>query len=117
MGLAVSRSRVGVLVCALSLLQACGSTSGYDAASESTDQAVDLESAAEELQSEEFSEVGDTTTCTNDCSGHDAGFEWAKENDILDPSDCGGNSRSFEEGCETYAEAMEERAAEGEAEY
>lgn len=43
-------------------------------------------------------------TCTNDCSGHEAGYEWAEENDIDDPDDCGGNSQSFIEGCREYAE-------------
>ena len=43
-------------------------------------------------------------TCTSDCSGHEAGYEWAEENGISDPSDCGGNSTSFIEGCESYAE-------------
>lgn len=43
-------------------------------------------------------------TCTYDCSGHEAGYEWAEENDIDDPDDCGGNSQSFIEGCREYAE-------------
>lgn len=42
--------------------------------------------------------------CTQDCSGHDAGYEWAEENDIRDPGDCDGNSQSFIEGCEERAE-------------
>ena len=36
--------------------------------------------------------------CTQDCSGHDAGYQWAQAHDIDDPDDCGGNSWSFEEG-------------------
>jgi len=43
-------------------------------------------------------------TCTSDCSGHEAGYEWAEENGIDDPDDCGGNSISFIEGCREYAE-------------
>lgn len=42
--------------------------------------------------------------CTEDCSGHEAGYEWAEENDIRDPDDCGGNSQSFVEGCMAWAE-------------
>lgn len=42
--------------------------------------------------------------CTDDCSGHQAGYVWAERNDIADPSQCGGNSRSFIEGCMDYAE-------------
>jgi len=42
--------------------------------------------------------------CTDDCSGHKAGYEWAEDNQITDPDDCGGNSNSFIEGCMAYAE-------------
>lgn len=41
--------------------------------------------------------------CTEDCSGHEAGYAWAEQNDISDPNDCGGNSQSFIEGCEAWA--------------
>lgn len=42
--------------------------------------------------------------CTEDCSGHEAGYDWAEENGIEDSDDCGGNSNSFIEGCESYVE-------------
>jgi len=42
--------------------------------------------------------------CTEDCGGHEAGYEWAEEKGIDDPEDCGGNSDSFIEGCQAYAE-------------
>lgn len=42
--------------------------------------------------------------CTSDCSGHEAGYQWAEENSITDPNECSGNSNSFIEGCESYAE-------------
>ena len=42
--------------------------------------------------------------CTEDCSGHDAGYDWAEENDIDDEYDCDGNSNSFNEGCMSYVE-------------
>ncbi len=42
--------------------------------------------------------------CTEDCSGHEAGYEWAEENDIDDVDDCSGNSNSFIEGCQSYVE-------------
>jgi len=41
-----------------------------------------------------------------DGSGHDAGFQWAEENGIDDPAECGGNSVSFIEGCEEYANTV-----------
>lgn len=42
--------------------------------------------------------------CTQDCSGHAAGRQWAEDHDITDPDDCGGKSWSFNEGCREYAE-------------
>lgn len=42
--------------------------------------------------------------CTDDCSGHQAGWDWAETHAIDDPDDCGGNSQSFIEGCMAYAE-------------
>ncbi len=42
--------------------------------------------------------------CTQDCSGHEAGYAWAQEKGIDDPDNCGGNSWSFEEGCRAYAD-------------
>jgi len=41
--------------------------------------------------------------CTQDCSGHQAGYDWAQQNGITDPSQCGGSSQSFSEGCQSYA--------------
>ena len=37
--------------------------------------------------------------CTQDCSGHKAGYEWAQRKNISDAADCRGNSNSFIEGC------------------
>jgi len=45
----------------------------------------------------------DNWECTDDCSGHNAGYEWAEENEITDPEECSGKSQSFIEGCEAYA--------------
>ena len=42
--------------------------------------------------------------CTDDCSGHKAGYDWAEQNGVKDGSECSGNSTSFEEGCQTYIE-------------
>lgn len=42
--------------------------------------------------------------CTDDCSGHEAGYQWAEDNSIDDPDDCSGNSDSFIEGCRAHAE-------------
>lgn len=50
--------------------------------------------------------------CTEDCSGHEAGFQWAQDNDVTDASECGGNSNSFREGCESFSEEREALAQE-----
>lgn len=42
--------------------------------------------------------------CTDDCSGHEAGYEWAKEKGIDDADDCDTASDSFNEGCRSYVE-------------
>lgn len=55
-------------------------------------------------------EDGGSYVCTQDCSGHEAGFEWAQENDIADASGCGGNSQSFIEGCEAFAQERQDHA-------
>jgi hypothetical protein len=53
-----------------------------------------------------FSEVATFggNDCTEDCSGHVAGYRWAEENSVTSASDCNGNSQSFNEGCETYVD-------------
>ncbi|MEQ1726241.1 MAG: hypothetical protein ABL882_09980 [Sphingopyxis sp.] len=53
--------------------------------------------------------------CTQDCSGHEAGYAWAEEKGITDPDHCGGKSWSFIEGCRAYAEqSSEAETSEGE---
>lgn len=47
--------------------------------------------------------------CTSDCSGHEAGYNWADEHGIDDESDCDtagdtSNSPSFAEGCRDYVQ-------------
>jgi hypothetical protein len=42
--------------------------------------------------------------CTDDCSGHKAGYEWAEAKGITREEDCTGNSNSFIEGCRTFVE-------------
>lgn len=42
--------------------------------------------------------------CTDDCSGHQAGWEWAERNGVTDTYECSGRSQSFIEGCWAYVE-------------
>lgn len=46
--------------------------------------------------------------CTQDCGGHEAGYQWAAENSISDSEQCGGKSWSFIEGCRSYLEEHSE---------
>jgi hypothetical protein len=65
------------------------------------------EAASEAVAGTTYEGQGAPYGCTDDCSGHDAGYRWGEEHDVTDSSDCGGNSRSFIEGCEAYAEAYQ----------
>ena len=51
---------------------------------------------------------------TQDCSGHEAGYNWAEQHNIEDPADCGGSSNSFIEGCQAYASEHQEGLQEDE---
>lgn len=55
--------------------------------------------------------------CTDDCSGHEAGYEWAEEQGITDSSDCDGNSNSFIEGCESYADEQQSDSYDSDYDY
>jgi len=49
--------------------------------------------------------------CTSDCSGHQAGYDWAEEKGIDDVDDCdtagdNSNSPSFAEGCKAYVNGI-----------
>lgn len=78
-----------VLFLAVFLFSGCGDYS---------DREGDYESSSSEA------ETFNGYDCTSDCSGHEAGYNWAERKGITDPGNCGGNSRSFIEGCQSYAE-------------
>ncbi|MCA9361200.1 hypothetical protein KC845_01435 [Candidatus Kaiserbacteria bacterium] len=42
--------------------------------------------------------------CTKDCSGHEAGYNWAMKNNIMWKSECPNTSKSFNEGCKAWVE-------------
>ena len=75
------------------------STETIEAAQEMYDAPVEdlTEDQLEEAQQQEVD--ASTNNCIGDCSGHQAGYEWAQENSISSESDCDGNSDSFNEGC------------------
>jgi hypothetical protein len=99
-----------IAIAALLVLSACG---GSEYAAEDEYAAYEGEEVAGETYGE-YDERRDELggdhgsyagyDCTVDCSGHEAGYNWAAENGITDPDSCGGNSWSFIEGCRAYAE-------------
>ena len=91
--------RILTLVAVTISLSACGGSSDEYADSEEEYTTSSFDEAIDEDNST-FGGYG----CTDDCSGHEAGYAWAEENGIDDPDTCGGNSQSFEEGCRAYAE-------------
>jgi len=46
----------------------------------------------------------DDYECTDDCSGHQAGYDWAEEKGIYDESSCSTPSQSFNEGCQSFVQ-------------
>lgn len=68
--------------------------------------AGDAEDGCNEYVKDEYSgyQTFNGYECTEDCSGHEAGYNWAEENYIEDENDCNGNSDSFIEGCMSYVE-------------
>lgn len=104
------------------LLCACGSGDQYDAESYYGEQREDRrtdarEDARGELDGLTYQDQHGSYACTDDCSGHDAGYQWAQDNEIEDAEDCGGNSASFIEGCEAYADDLTEQIEDSESDY
>jgi hypothetical protein len=58
----------------------------------------------QQLQQREYRDYFYGYECTDDCSGHEAGYDWAADRGISDLDDCGGNSNSFIEGCQAYVD-------------
>jgi len=40
--------------------------------------------------------------CSNNCSGHRAGYAWAQAHDVIAVDDCNGKSIAFINGCMSY---------------
>lgn len=60
-----------------------------------------------------FAQTFNGYDCTQDCSGHQAGYDWAASKGIESASDCGGNSNSFIEGCQSYVEQNADPSEDG----
>ena len=68
------------------------------------------EAAEEQLASESYD---GSYGCTQDCSGHEAGWRWRAENGYA----TAGNSNSFSEGGQAYDDALESRVDDMRSDY
>jgi hypothetical protein len=83
----------------------------YAVASHSSDPSPNTAAATEQSYSSDAastSETFDEDPCSIDCSGHQAGYDWAERNSIDDEDVCdraadNSNSPSFGAGCKAYA--------------
>jgi len=108
------------MLLAAMLLAGCGSSGSADSQDEPAsttsstthvDEDEARDQAASEVADKSFEDVGDTGACTEDCGGHDAGFQYAKDNGLTSADDCpAGDSASFEEGCRAYGDAIDAAA-------
>ena len=68
------------------------------------------EAAEDEVGSDTYIGSGSTYGCTDDCSGHEAGFEYARDHGYEDAMST--PSQSFDEGHRAFGEAVEEKLEE-----
>ena len=78
---------------------------GYSTSVDSGDNSYDTEVSTEEYKTNNSLEFNGYE-CTDDCSGHEAGYEWAEEHGITqdDVDNYSGNSNSFREGMQSYVD-------------
>jgi hypothetical protein len=93
---------IGVIVSIFALNSVEGNTIGSIETAGRYDEYINSEDSGDSYDSDSKI-TSDNWDCTNDCSGHDAGYEWASDKNITDPDECDGNSDSFIEGCQAYA--------------
>ena len=104
---------VAIALTAALFIAGCGGSGGarYDDGSydDYTEEADATEADPSDVDATSVEDTGDYV-CTDDCSGHEAGFSWGQENDLTDASECSGNSQSFIEGCEAFVQARQDQA-------
>lgn len=102
------KTKILIFFVCVFILASCGRSSETIADPTTASDTETLDSDySNETSSIELPKTFNGYECTSDCSGHEAGYNWAEENDIDDPDDCGGNSESFIEGCQSYAEEQQ----------
>lgn len=71
------------------------------------------EAAENDMAFESYSGIGRPYGCTDDCSGHEAGFEWRRNNGYVTM----GKSRSFHEGAQAFEDEVDQRVQDMQDEY
>lgn len=99
------RSLVVLAFASVLATAACGPSQA-----EREDRAYD--DAHDEIAGSTYQDQHGSDGCSSDCSGHDAGYRWAQENGIEDPSQCTGNSQAFIEVCQAYGGDLQNRTTE-----
>lgn len=117
----LNKLRFAAIICLATIaLAGCSESEAYEDEYAFSDEAGEFdedaarEAARAELASGTYEDAGSPYGCTDDCSGHNAGWEYAANG-----NDDGGqsNSQSFDEGQIAYEEAVEERVEEMQDEY
>ncbi|WP_114953979.1 hypothetical protein [Sphingosinicella terrae] len=80
----------------------------------SFDEDAARDAAEDEVASDTYSGIGRTYGCTDDCSGHDAGFRWRRDRGYVP---YGADSQSFQEGAQAFEDAVDDRVEEMRDEY
>jgi hypothetical protein len=57
-----------------------------------------------------YEDLRGNSGCSQNCSGHEAGYRWGETHDILTSEECGGGDESFKEGCRSYVEDQAAKA-------
>jgi hypothetical protein len=112
-----------VALCVVGLmLAACGDDPGRPKRSEHAGQNIgrargDAESldnsrqtAVEMLNGLTYEDARGSAACGGSCTSHNAGFAWARENNISTRAACTGKDAAFIAGCQAYADEVESRA-------
>ena len=65
------------------------------------------EDAEGELSDATYRQLAGPSACSTDCATRQAGFNWARDNDIENPGDCSGLEPPRAAGCRAYAQALQ----------
>ena len=94
---------------AILILQACGPSTGEVLDMRKRARNLATEDAQAELAKRSYEDVFGAAACARSCDAQNAGFRWAAKEEISDPADCQGHSKSFLAGCKAFAAEVQRR--------